>query len=219
MPLIDPPLSWRTEFILHRPAAQITGRADCIAVRTDRNPTFHRGHCPLLRGAPADTDLAHRRARFDTLIAAGRPALRHVAIGITTPREGHSLPDRLADDFELDDTAMPALRHDQPLAPPAARRAVAQRQLRPIARAIECDCFLDLQCRGCPPSEPAACRVLRRLQMARSERLARADRGQWFGLWCDGAHDPTCAPPSTASTTSAGFTAATSATAATADRP
>lgn len=65
-------------------------------------------------------------------------------------------------------------------------------------------------------SEPAARRVFRRLQMARIERLAQADRGQWFGLWCKAPHDRTCAPPSTASTAGANFTAAT---AATADRP
>ena len=52
--------------------------------------------------------------------------------------------------------------------------------------------------------------------MARIERLAQADRGQWFGLWCKAPHDRTCAPPSTASTAGANFTAAT---AATADRP
>ena len=62
-------------------------------------------------------------------------------------------------------------------------------------------------------SAPAAYRVFRRLQVARIQRLAQADRGQWFGLWCSTPHDRTCAPPSTAR---ANFTAAT---AATADRP
>ena len=192
MPLIDLPLGWQTEFILHRLDAQITEHADCLAVRTASNPTFYWGNCLLLRTAPADTDLAHWRARFDTLITAGRPEARHVAIGITTPREGQTLPAWLADGFELDDTAVLALRHDQPLAPPAPLRAAAQWQLRPIAWATECNRFLDLQCQDCAPFEPAAYRVFRRLQMARIERLAQVDRGQWFGLWCDGTLAADC---------------------------
>lgn len=191
MPLSHLPLGWQTEFILHRLDACITVHPDCIAVRTDSNPSFYWGNCLLLPQAPADADLAHWRTRFQALIAAGRPEVRHVAIGITTPREGRRLPAWLADGFDVDDTAVLALRHDQPLAPPPAVRAGSW-ALRTIDWATERDAFVDLQCLDSAPFEPAGYRAFRQRQMARIERLALAGCGQWFGLWCDGVLAADC---------------------------
>lgn len=191
MLLSDLPLGWQTEFILHRLDAQITAHDDCIAVRTDSNPTFYWGNCLLLRDAPADADLAHWQARFHALIAAGRPEVRHVAIGITAPRGSQLLPAWVAEGFEVEDTAVLALRHDQPLAPASAVRA-ARWVLRPIDWATERDAFVDLQCQDSAPFEPAGYRAFRQRQMARIERLAQAGCGQWFGLWCDGVLAADC---------------------------
>src|SRR3990167_10258089 len=110
MRLSDLSLGWQTEFSGHRLDARIDAHADCIAVCTEATPTFYWGTCLILPRAPADADLAHWLARFDQLIAAGRPAVRHVAIGIDAPRGDTVLPVWLAAGFHHHDPPALALR-------------------------------------------------------------------------------------------------------------
>lgn len=185
------PTGWQTEFILHRLDARITAHADCVAVRTDSNPSFYWGNCLVLPKAPADADLAHWLARFQALVADGRPEVRHVAIGVATPRQGLQLPAWQAAGFGLDDTAVLALGRHETLTEARPVRA-ARWQVRPIDWDRELDTLLDLQCQDCTPFEPAGYRLYRQRQMARIARLAQAGRGQWFGLWCEGTLAAAC---------------------------
>lgn len=191
MRLAELSLGWQTEFILHRLDARISEQADCIAVCTDANPSFYWGNCLILPQAPADADLAHWLARFDELVAAGRPAVRHVAIGVDAPRGHHALPSWQAAGFDAVDTAVLALHPGGLLPSPRPVRA-ARWQLRVIDWASEVEAFLDLQCQDCAPYEPAGYRHFRRQQMARNARLAQAGQGEWFGLWCDGTLAADC---------------------------
>lgn len=184
-------LGWRSDFILHRLDACIDEHDDCIAVRTDRNPTFYWGNCLVLPAAPADGDLAHWLARFDQLVAAGRPEVRHVAIGIDGPRQGRVLPAWQAAGFTLDETAVLSLPPGG-LLPPAGPVRAAHWQLRPIDLATECEALLDLQCQDCAPFEPAGYRRFRRQALARYAQLADAGLAAWFGLWCDGTLAAQC---------------------------
>lgn len=187
----DLSLGWQTEFILHQLDARLNPQADCLAVCTDSNPTYYWGNCLLLPAAPGDGDLAHWLARFQALVAEGRAAVRHVAIGVDAPRAGLDLPAWVAAGFQIDETAVLAL-------PPGALRAPARPvrarhwQLRPIDWTTEVDAFVDLQSQDCHPYEPAGYRAFRRLQMARYARLAQAGQAQWFGLWCDGTLAADC---------------------------
>lgn len=191
MRLSDLSLGWQTEFILHRLDARIGEHADCIAVCTDANPTFYWGNCLILPQAPADADLAHWLARFDPLIAAGRPEVRHVAIGIDAPRGDTVLQAWRAAGFHHDDTAVLALRPGG-LLPPTKPVRADHWQLRVIDWATEVETFLDLQCQDCAPYEPTGYRAYRRRQMARHARLAQAGQGEWFGLWCNGTLAADC---------------------------
>lgn len=191
MRLAELSLGWQTEFILHRLDARIGEQAECIAVCTDANPSFYWGNCLILPQAPADADLAHWLARFDELVAAGRPAVRHVAIGVDAPRGHHALPSWQAAGFDAVDTAVLALHPGGLLPSPKPVRA-ARWQLRVIDWASEVEAFLDLQCQDCAPYEPAGYRHFRRQQMARHARLAQAGQGEWFGLWCDGTLAADC---------------------------
>lgn len=191
MRLAELSLGWQTEFILHRLDARIGEQAECIAVCTDANPSFYWGNCLILPQAPADADLAHWLARFDELVAAGRPAVRHVAIGVDAPRGHHALPSWQAAGFDAVDTAVLALHPGGLLPSPRPVRA-ARWQLRVIDWASEVEAFLDLQCQDCAPYEPAGYRHFRRQQMARHARLAQAGQGEWFGLWCDGTLAADC---------------------------
>lgn len=209
MPASDLPLGWLTDFILPRFDAEVTDHGDCIAIRTERNPSFYWGNCLLLPRAPADADLAHWRARFNQLIAAGQPEVRHVAIGVRGARApaGHRgpngaanpaapagaqfLPAWQADGFEVQDTTVLALQRGEPLAAARPVRAAAW-ALRPIDWATELPAFIDLQCLDCAPYEPAGYRHFRQQQMARTARLAQAGQAAWFGLWCDGVLAADC---------------------------
>lgn len=187
----DLSLGSQTEFILHSLDARLDLQADCIAVCTDSNPTFYWGNCLLLPAAPADGDLAHWLARFQALVARGRPEVRHVAIGVDAPRAGLHLPSWTNAGFQINETTVLALPTGG-LRPPS--RAVQARHwlLRPIDWATEIDAFVDLQSQDCHPFEPTGYRAYRRLQMARYARLAQAGQAQWFGLWCDGTLAADC---------------------------
>jgi len=209
MPACKLPLGWLTDFILPRFDAEVTDHGDCIAIRTAQNPSFYWGNCLLLPQAPADADLAHWRARFNQLIAAGQPEVRHVAIGVRGPREPNDasgptgaavpptpasaqlLPAWQADGFQIQDTTVLALQRTEPLAPARPVRA-ASWALRPIDWATELPAFIDLQCLDCAPYEPAGYRRFRQQQMARIAGLAQAGQGAWFGLWCDGVLAADC---------------------------
>ena len=209
MPASTLPLGWLTDFILPRFDAEVTDHGDCIAIRTEQNPSFYWGNCLLLPQAPADADLAHWRARFSQLIAAGQPEVQHVAIGVRGPREPNDanhptgvagppspasaqwLPAWQADGFQIQDTAVLALQRGEPLAPARPVRARSW-ALRHIDWATELPAFIDLQCLDCAPYAPAGYRRFRQQQMARIARLAVAGQAAWFGGWCDGVLAADC---------------------------
>lgn len=179
----DLSLGWQSDFILHRLDARIETQDDCIAVVTDTNPTYYWGNCLVLPAAPADADLAHWLARFDRLVAAGRPAVQHVAIGIDAPRQGLALPAWQAAGFEADDTTVLALR-PAGLQPPARPVRADGWTLRAIDFDRELHTLLDLQCLDSAPFEPAGYRRFRHQLMQRHAQLAQRGQGAWFGLWC-----------------------------------
>ena len=184
MRLAELSLGWQTDFILHRLDARLGEHADCVAVCTDSNPSFYWGNCLVLPAAPADGDLAHWLARFHALVAAGRPGVRHVAIGIDAPSQGRVLPSWQAAGFNAEETTVLALQPGALRAPP--RPARADWQLRQIDLGTESEALLDLQCLDSAPYEPAGYREFQRLQLLRHARLAQLGLGAWFGLWCDG---------------------------------
>ncbi len=178
-------LGWQTDLIGLRDEARIEEHADCIAVCSDRNPSFYWGNCLLLPAAPADGELDFWLARFEQLVAAGRPEVRHVAIGIDAPRQGQVMPAWQAAGFSLDDITVLALQPGGLLAPASPLRAEGA-VLRVIHWEREFDQLLDLQCLDSGPFEPAGHRQFMRRQMLAHGRLAQRGQGQWFGLWCDG---------------------------------
>ncbi len=184
-------LGWQTEFILHRLDARLNPQADCIAVCTDSNPTFYWGNCLVLPVAPADDDLSHWLARFEALVAQGRPEVRHVAIGVDAPRAGLHLPAWVDAGFQINETAVLALP-DNGLCQPARAVRAGHWLLRLIDWSTEIGAFVNLQSQDCHPYEPTGYRAYRRLQMARYARLAQAGQAQWFGLWCDGTLAADC---------------------------
>ena len=190
MRINDLSLGWQTDFILHRLDARFAEHADCVAVCTDSNPTYYWGNCLVLPEAPADGDLAHWLARFQALVAAGRPGVQHVAIGIDAPRHGRLLPRWLAAGFHAEETAVLALQPGALHAPP--RPARTDWQLRLMDLNTESDALLDLQCLDSAPYEPAGYREFRRLQLQRHAQLTHQGLGAWFGLWCNGTLAAQC---------------------------
>ena len=176
-------LGWQTEVILHQLDARISQHDDCVAVCTDSNPSFYWGNCLILPAAPADAALSFWLARFHSLVAAGRPEVRHVALGIDTARQGSALPHWQAAGFEIDETSVLSLRPGGLLPPPKPVQALPW-QLRLIEGSRELEALLDLQCQDCVPYAPAGYRRFSQLQQHRHARLAQQGLGAWFGLWC-----------------------------------
>ena len=197
-------LGWQTEFILHRLDARIDERDDCITVRTDANPNFYWGNCLVLPAAPADDALAFWLARFHALVAAGRPEVRHVAVGIDAARQGCELPAWCAAGFDIDEVVALALRPggllplrqkaQQPQTPQAPQSPQTPQtpqqpqqppwQLRLIEDERNREALIELQCQDSVPYEPAGYRRFQQRQQQRHARLAQQGRGAWFGLWC-----------------------------------
>jgi GNAT superfamily N-acetyltransferase len=176
---------WRTDFLLHRVGAEVRELADCVAVRTPGNEGFFWGNCLMIPDTPADGDLAHWLRRFEEEVAAGRPGVRHVAIGVNSaPPPVDSLPSWQAAGFEFMETATLRLARGG-LRPPEPAR-VAPLALRPIDWAHEVDAFVDLQAADAQGFEPAGYRRFRQEQMARFAQLHALGLGEWFGLWCEG---------------------------------
>lgn len=182
---------WQTEFILHRLDAHIDEQPEGIAVCTDADPSFYWGNCLIVPHAPADADLPHWLARFEQRVAAGRPGVRHVAIGVDAPRNGLTLPAWLAAGFQIDDTTVLSLAPGGLLPAPRSVRAPSW-QLRTIDWAHDLPAFVDQQSLDSTPYEPAAYRLFRQRQMARHAALAQQGLGQWFGLWCGDALAASC---------------------------
>ena len=183
-------LGWQTDLILHRLDARLGEHADCLAVCTDSNPSYYWGNCLVLPAAPADDDLAHWLARFHALVAAGRPGVQHVAIGIDAPRQSRVLPRWMAAGFHAEETTVLALQPGALRAPP--RPARADWQLKLIDLGTESDALLNLQCLDSAPFEASGYREFRRRQLQRHAQLAQLGLGAWFGLWCNGTLAAQC---------------------------
>ena len=174
---------WRTDFILHRFGAEVIEREDCVVVRSPGNEGFYWGNCLMVAETPADADLAHWLRRFEQEVAAGRPGVRHVAIGFnSTPPAPGLLPSWHADGFELMETATMRLRPGMLRMPQASRAAPLA--LRPIDWSHELEAFVDLQSADSQGHEPQGYRRFRREQMRRFETIDAQGVGTWFGLWC-----------------------------------
>jgi GNAT superfamily N-acetyltransferase len=176
---------WRTDFLLHRVGAEVIERGDCVVVRSPGNEGYYWGNCLMIPDTPEDGELAHWLRRFDEEVAAGRPGVRHVAIGVNSaPPPRGSLPAWRAAGFELMETATLRLRPPQLRAPEPARAAPLE--LRPIDIEREIDAVVDLQCADSQGYEPAGYRRFREGQMRRFGQLRAMGLGEWFGLWCAG---------------------------------
>lgn len=174
---------WRTDFLLHRVGAEVIERADCLVVRSPGNEGFYWGNCLMIPQTPGDGDLAHWLRRFDEEVAAGRPGVRHVAIGVNgpVPPEG-TLPSWIESGFEFIETATLRLMPGQLRSPSEAEVDVAPR-LRPIDFTRDIPAFVDLQCADPQGHEPEGYRVFREKQMRRFAQLYAMGQGDWFGLW------------------------------------
>lgn len=183
----DFPPGWRTDFLLHRFGAEVRELPDCVAVRTPGHEGYYWGNCLMLPRCPADADLAHWLRRFEEEVAAGRPGVRHVAIGVvgSPPAEG-ALASWLAAGFDIIETATMRLRTGglREAEPPAAGPLALQRLDFADVGGIEA--HLALQAADPQGHEPAGYRRFRERQMARFAQVHQAGLGDWFGLWCDG---------------------------------
>ncbi|MBA4178253.1 MAG: hypothetical protein C0505_17105 [Leptothrix sp. (in: Bacteria)] len=181
---------WRTDFILHREGALVLERDDCIAVRTPANPDFYWGNFLLLPRPPADGELAHWLARFDTEITALQPASGHVALGVNGPPHAAGLPAWEAAGFELIETAVIEQRPGELRPPP--RPPLGEVLVRPLDLALETEAVIALQLADAHGFEPAGYERHRRAQMQRYAAMARRGTALWFGAWCDGVLAADC---------------------------
>lgn len=182
----DFPPGWRTDFLLHRFGAEVRELPDCVVVRTPGHEGYYWGNCLMIPQAPADADLAHWLQRFDEEVAAGRPGVRHVAIGVAgpPPPEG-ALPGWAAAGFELMETATLRLRAGKLRGPaPPSAAPLALRRLD-FADAGLVASHVALQSADPQGHEPDGYRRFRERQMARFAQVRAAGLGDWFGLWCD----------------------------------
>lgn len=184
----DFPPGWRTDFLLHRFGGEVHELPDCVAVRTPGHEGYYWGNCLMISQAPADADLAHWLRRFDEEVAAGRPGVRHVAIGVAgPPPTDAALPSWAAAGFELMETATLRLRVGRlrDIEPPNATPLA----LRPLdfADAGITAAHVALQAADPQGHEPDGYRRFREREMTRFARVHAAGMGDWFGLWCDGA--------------------------------
>jgi GNAT superfamily N-acetyltransferase len=175
---------WRTDFILHRLGAEVIEREDCVVVRSPGNEGFYWGNCLIAPQTPADGDLAHWLDRFEQEVAAGRPGVRHVAIGFNSvPPPAESLPSWQAAGFEFMETATLRLRPGGLREPhPASAAPLA---LRPLDWSGGLEDFVKMQSADPQGHEPAGYRRFRLEQMQRFARLRAQGWGEWFGLWCE----------------------------------
>lgn len=183
----DFPPGWRTDFLLHRFGAEVRELPDCVAVRTPGHEGYYWGNCLMLPRCPADADLAHWLRRFDEEVAAGRPGVRHVAIGVAgPPPPAGALPGWESAGFEIMETATLRLRAGR--LREAGLPSAAPLGLRPLdfADGELVAAHLALQAADPQGHEPAGYRRFRERQMARFAQVHQAGLGDWFGLWCDG---------------------------------
>lgn len=176
---------WRTDFLRHRVDAEVRELPDCLAVRSPGQENFYWGNCLMLPVLPGDGDLAHWLRRFDEEVAAGRPGVRHVAIGINCePPPEAALPSWTAAGFDRIEVATMKLRPSQLRAGRQPRTGPLQ--LRRMALPDGIADHIELQVSDPQGFEPGGYRVFRQRQMERFAQLQAAGRADWFGLWCDG---------------------------------
>jgi GNAT superfamily N-acetyltransferase len=168
---------------LHRAGGEVIERDDCVVVRSPGNEGFYWGNCLMIPDTPADDDLGHWLRRFHDEVAAGRPGVRHVAIGVNSaPPSFDALPAWRAAGFEFMETVTLRLRSAP--RPPADAPRAAPLELRAIEVEREFDTFVDLQAAGNQGFEPTGYRRFRELQMRRIVQLRATRVAEWFGLWC-----------------------------------
>lgn len=182
---------WRTDFILHRGSgAQVLEHDDCIVVRTPGNPGFYWGNCLVLADTPSDDDLPHWLQRFADEVVAGRPEVRHLALGINTPYADQQRPAWVAAGLTLHVNAVMRLLPGQAVAPAQAPRGAA------VVRAIDwrqdLPALVDLECADTHGHHPDDYRRYRERQFALMRPLHEQGLLQWFGLWCDGTLAASC---------------------------
>ena len=184
MKLVELRPGWRTDFTLHRVAAEVAERPDCVVVRTPGNPNFYWGNCLLLAAPPRDDELAHWLQRFDDEIASRQPASQHVALGVNTPYAGEQLPLWQAAGFELHVNAVMRLEPGELRAPPRPKQAAVQ--VRPMVwdgPGSEIDAHIELQCADTHGFEPVGYRAYRRRAFDSYARLHAQGLCEWFGVW------------------------------------
>jgi ribosomal protein S18 acetylase RimI-like enzyme len=188
--LADLKPGWRSELILHAHGGTVSEREDCLVVRTPGSPTFYWGNCLYLPAAPADADLAHWEARFQSDIGALQIESRHAAFGINAEPRAEVLPSWLAAGYEFILTAVLELCPGELLAPARAARGACV--VRPFDLETELDLVVGMQCTDTDGYEPVGYELFRRRQMQGIARMAEQGQAQWFGLWCDGLPAADC---------------------------
>jgi RimJ/RimL family protein N-acetyltransferase len=174
---------WRTDFLRHRVDAEVRELPDCLVVRSPGQENFYWGNCLMLPALPDDADLAHWLRRFDEEVAAGRPGVRHVAIGIISePPPADALPSWIAAGFDRIEVHTMLLRPGQLRAgtPPRA----APLHLRQMALPEGIAAHVELQMSDPFGFEPSGYRLFRQRQMERFAKLQADGLADWFGLWC-----------------------------------
>lgn len=174
-------LGWHSELIFARFAGTVTQRDDCLAVRTPSDPTFYWGNFLLLQRAPSDDDLDAWMARFDAEVAAGQPAVEHVAFGLDVPHA--TLPAPFADaGFSLECSSVLVLseaRMTNLCSAPSSQYAI-----RPLRMPQEVPDAVELQVQTQDTGfEPHGYRVHRQRKMACYSAMDAAGLGHWFGAW------------------------------------
>jgi ribosomal protein S18 acetylase RimI-like enzyme len=181
---------WRSEFIRHHFDAEVQEQPDCIVVRTPSNPTYYWGNCLVLPKAPADADLAHWLARFDTLIAHAQPQSQHVAIGVDAEFGHQALPSWLAAGFDISVNCVLQMTASDWQASAARTgplgQSVPDAVVRPIDFPNEVNAVIELECLDDMPFEINGYRAYRQQQFVRHALMHTAGRLLWFGLWAGG---------------------------------
>lgn len=169
-------LSYRTDFIFHRPNGIVEEHADYWVVRTPNNPTFWFGNFILFKRAPKATDLkpwlkTHRNAFGEFL--------KHHIFGWDEPREG-DISAFLEDGFQTSHGI--SLMMNEYSTPVPINPSIT---VRPIQTDEDWEAVLHEQelVDNIDFSYPDDNGVFRRKQMMAYQKLIEAGRGHWWGAF------------------------------------
>jgi ribosomal protein S18 acetylase RimI-like enzyme len=167
-------LGFRTDVALRvLEGAEVTGRGDCLVVRTPGHPDFWWGNFLLLARVPRPGEAAAWLARF----AAEFPAARHVAFGVDTAEDAPLPEDLAAAGLVAERAAVLTATRQNP--PP---RPNTEAEIRPLDSDADWRQSVELAIRCFDGEEPE---FLERRAMTR-RRVTQAGRGAWFGAFTGG---------------------------------